>query len=120
MRAAAKVDKVPGTVDEVEPVRVARADYRIDVSDQSLVEWDKEKTLLSGFSAPSPYVPFGDVHLAWAPEGFYLFSLSDTYVDPSFLDYKGGFPESESFQLHFSIAAEGRLDHFAAFLVAQE
>jgi hypothetical protein len=106
------------TGDEV-PVRVVRADRRIDVSDQSLIEWEKEKTLLSGFFAPAPYVPFGDVHLAWGPEGFYVFSLSDTYVDPNFLDYDGNFPESESFQLHFSIAAEGRRDHFAAFLVAK-
>ena len=41
-------------------------------------------------------VPFGDVHFAWRPEGFYLFSLSDTYVDPKFLDYKDRFPQSES------------------------
>jgi hypothetical protein len=106
-------------VDEVQPVRIVRADRLTNVSDQSLIEWEKEKTLLSGFLAPAPYVPFGDVHLAWGPEGFYLFSLSDTYVDPNFLDYKGSFPESEAFQLHFSIAAEDRRDHFAAFLVAK-
>jgi hypothetical protein len=105
--------------DEVQPFKVARADCRIDVSDQSLIEWNKEKTRLTGFSAQAPYVPFGDVHLAWGPEGFYLFSLSDTYVDPNFLDYKGDFPASEAFQLHFSISSEGRRDHFAAFLVAK-
>jgi hypothetical protein len=115
------VDEAPGgsgaqVHDGTQPVRVARAESRIDVSDQSLIEWNKAKTLLSGFSAPSPYVPFGDVHLAWAPEGFYLFSLSDTYVDPAFLDYNGAFPKSEAFQLHFSIASESRQDHFAVFL----
>ncbi len=109
----------PQKGDDVQPVRVVRAACRTDVCDQSLIEWEKQKTLLSGFSAPAPYVPFGDVHLAWGPEGFYLFSLSDTYVDPGFLDYNGNFPESEAFQLHFSIAAEGRVDHFAAFFVAK-
>jgi len=59
------------------------------------------------------------VHLAWGPEGFYLFSLADTYVDPNFLDYTGNFPESEAFQVHFSIESGGRLDHFAAYLVAR-
>src|SRR5208283_1603002 len=82
--------------DGVRPVGIVRADCRIDVCDQTLIEWEKDKTLLSGFTAPAPYVPFGDVHLAWRPEGFYLFSLSDTYVDPNFLDYKDRFPQSES------------------------
>ncbi|MFZ2445512.1 MAG: hypothetical protein WAW37_04070 [Syntrophobacteraceae bacterium] len=98
-------------------VRVPRAPRPIDVSDGSLIEWEKESTLLPGFAAPAPYVPFGDAHLAWAPEGFYLFSLSNTYVDPDFLEYGEKFPHSEAFQLHFSIEAEGRRDHFAAFLL---
>jgi hypothetical protein len=101
------------------PVRIVRADSRIDVCDQSLIEWDKGKTLLSGFSAPAPYVPFGDVHLAWRPEGFYLFSLSDTFVDPNFLDYKDNFPRSETFQLHFTVEAEGKRNHLAAYLIPQ-
>ncbi len=100
-----------------EPVRVHRADRHIDASDQSLIEWEKEKTLLSGFGTPAPHVPFGDVHLAWTPEGFYLFSLSDTYVDPNFLDYRGNFPLSEAFQLHFTVDADENRNHFAAFLV---
>jgi hypothetical protein len=102
-----------------EPVRIARADYRIDVSDQTLLEWDKEKTLLSGLTAPAPYVPFGDVHLTWKPEGFYLFSLSNTYFDPKFLDYRDAFPKSEAFQLHFTAEAEGKRNHLAAYLIPQ-
>jgi len=101
------------------PVRIMKADYRIDVSDQSLIEWNKEKTLLAGFRAPSPYVPFGDAHLAWRPEGFYLFSLSDTYVDPNFLDYENQFPRSEAFQLHFTAQIEGGQYHFVAYLIPQ-
>ncbi|MGO8944031.1 MAG: hypothetical protein ACLQJ7_10200 [Syntrophobacteraceae bacterium] len=103
----------------VQPVRIVRADYRIDVSDQSLVEWEKGKTLLHGFIAPAPYVPFGDVHLTWRPEGFYLFSLSDTHVDPSFLDYKGSFPRSEAFQLHFTVEIDGKRDHLAVYLIPE-
>jgi hypothetical protein len=101
----------------VQPVRIVRADYRIDVSDQTLIEWEKAKTLLSGFAAPAPYVPFGDVHLTWRPEGFYLFSLSDTYVDPNFMDCKDKFPKSEAFQLHFTVEAEGRRNHLAAYFI---
>jgi hypothetical protein len=104
---------------DVQPVRIARADYRIDVGDQTLIEWEKRKTLLSGFSAPVPHVPFGDVHLAWRPEGFYLFSLSNTYVDPSFLDYSDKFPMSETFQLHFTVEAEGRQNHLAIYLIPE-
>ncbi|MHC1728104.1 MAG: hypothetical protein AB9866_19225 [Syntrophobacteraceae bacterium] len=102
-----------------EPVRIARAEQRIEVGDQSLIEWQKQKTLLSGFSAPAPYVPFGDIHLAWRPEGFYLFSLSNTYVDPGFLDYRGRFPQSEAFQFHFTIEAEGKRNHLATFLIPE-
>ena len=105
--------------DGVRPVGIVRAERPIDVCDQSLMEWEKEKTLLSGFTAPAPYAPFGDVHLAWRPEGFYLFSLSDTYVDPNFLDYKDRFPQSESFQLHFTVEADGKRNHLAVYLIAQ-
>lgn len=100
----------------VPAVRVIRAPVPIDVTDQSLIEWDKEHTLLSGFQVEAPHVPFGDVHLAWSPEGFYIFSLSDTFVDLNFLDYKGGFPLSEAFQLHFTVENAGTRGHFAAFL----
>ncbi|MGA3113563.1 MAG: hypothetical protein ABSF90_03925 [Syntrophobacteraceae bacterium] len=103
----------------VQPVMIVRADYRIDVSDQSLIEWEKGKTLLSGFIAPAPYVPFGDVHLTWRPEGFYLFSLSHTYVDPNFLDYKDSFPQSEAFQLHFTVEADGKRNHLAVYLIPE-
>ncbi len=99
------------------PVFVARASYRIDVRDQSLVEWDKEKTLLSGFNAPAPHVPFAEVHLAWRPEGFYLFSLSDVYLDPNFLDYGNEFPKSEAFQLHFTVETKDAKNHLAIYLV---
>ena len=97
-------------------VRVPHAQSPIDVTDQSLIEWDKEKTLLSGFQVEAPHVPFGDIHLAWRPEGFYIFSISDTFVDLKFLDYQGRFPLSEAFQLHFTVENAGKRSHFAGFL----
>ncbi len=99
------------------PVVVPRADYRIDVGDQTLVEWHKKITLLSGFRAPSPHVPFAEVHLAWRPEGFYLFSLSDVYLNPDFLACGGNFPKSEAFQLHFTLEVNGKKNHFGIYLV---
>ncbi|MCE5335538.1 MAG: hypothetical protein LLG06_13220 [Desulfobacteraceae bacterium] len=107
---------------EVQPdgsVLIERARNQIGLKDQSLIEWEKAKTLLSGFSVPEPYVPFGDVHLTWRPEGFYLFSISNTYVDPNFLDYRGSFPRSEAFQLHFTLEAAGKTGHYAGFLIPQ-
>ncbi len=101
-------------------IHVPRAHRPINVSDQSLIEWEKEATLLPGFSAPAPYVPFGDVHLAWAPEGIYIFSLSNTYFDPDFLEYSGKFPYSEAFQLHFTVEAQGRKTHLATFMLPEK
>ena len=102
------------------PVFVPRANYRLDVCDQSLVEWDKKNTLLSGFSAPSPHVPFADVHLTWRPEGLYLFSLSDVYLNPDFLDYRGEFPKSEAFQLHLTVKAGDVRNHLAIYLIPKK
>ncbi len=114
LRREAKRSAEPG------PVLVPRAHYRIDLRDQTLVEWDKEKTLLSGFTAPAPYVPFAEVHLTWRPEGFYLFSLSQDYADPGFLAYRGEFPKSEAFQLHFTVKSKGVRNHLAIYLIPQK
>ncbi|MGC9195199.1 MAG: hypothetical protein ACP5IL_07065 [Syntrophobacteraceae bacterium] len=103
-----------------EPVAIARANYPIDLHVQTLVEWAKRKTLLCGFGAPSPHVPFADVHLAWKPEGFYLFSLSNVYLNPDFLDYSGEFPKSEAFQLHFTLKNKGLKNHLALYLVPRD
>lgn len=101
-------------------IRIHQAQRPVDVSDQSLLEWEKESTILSGFRTQAPHVPFGDIHLAWKPEGFYLFSLANTYVDPDFLDYDVNFPQSEAFQLHLTVEAEGKPHHLAAFLLPRK
>jgi hypothetical protein len=109
-------DPVPGTQT---PYPVTRANAPINLTDQSLMDWDKGKTRLLDFQTPPPYVPFGDVHLAWAPEGLYLASLANTYVDPEFLAYQGEFPLSETFQIHVLATTSGEPEHYAIHLVPQ-
>ena len=106
-----------GRADEGHQTSLVRAERPIDVEDQSLMDWEKEKTRLQGFQAAEPYVPFGDVHMTWTPEGLYLASLANTYVDPRFLSYQGDFPLSEAFQLHFKVEAEGKAHHFGIYLI---
>ena len=102
------------------PAPVERASLPIDVRDRSFLDWDKERTRLTGFRIERPRVPFGDVHLAWDSKGLYYMSLVNTFVNPGFLAYEGGFPLSESFQLHFYVAApDGKTAHFTVYLVPQ-
>ncbi|WP_049766425.1 hypothetical protein [Syntrophobacter fumaroxidans] len=98
-------------------VPIFRASTPIDVTDQSLVEWDKERSRVTGFRAPEPYVPFGDVHLAWRPEGLYLASLANTFVDPAFLAYTGEFPRCEAFRIDLKSTVQGETRRFAVYLV---
>lgn len=84
---------------------IFRSELPISITDQSLLDWDKRLTRLLGFTAPEPYVPFGDIHMAWRPEGLYFASIANTYVNPQLLAYSGEFPSSEAFQLHLRIDA---------------
>lgn len=86
-------------------VAIPQALHPIHLSDQTLADWDKEATRLEGFVAEGPYVPFGDVHLAWRPEGIYVAVIANTYVDPTFMAYSADFPPSESFHLHLAVKA---------------
>lgn len=96
---------------------ILRAAASPDVGDQSLTDWDKEHTRILGFEAARPYVPFGDVHLAWASEGLYLAAIANTYFDPDFLHYDGEFPLSETFQIHLLVEEGGILRHLGIHLV---
>lgn len=96
---------------------IVRADRHPDVRDQSLLDWDKETTRIVGFQASDPYVPFGDVHLTWAPEGLYLAAIANTFVDPDFLHFTGEFPLSETFQVHLLVECDGVGRHFGIHLV---
>jgi hypothetical protein len=101
------------------PYPVRRAAGKIKLTDQSLIDWDKERTRLLDFQTPPPYVPFGDVHLVWAPEGLYLATLANTFVDPQFLAYQSEFPLSETFQIHLLVRSSGKPKHYAIHLVPQ-
>ncbi len=101
------------------PASIPRNRRPINVSDQTLLDWDKAATRITDLQAPEPYVPFGDIHLAWSPEGLYLASISNTYFDPNFLDYQGEFPLSEAFQLHFFLEANGARHEYAIYLVPE-
>jgi hypothetical protein len=101
------------------PYPLKRSERPIKVMDQSLTDWNKEETRLTGLNTPKPYVPFGDVHLAWAPEGLYVATLANTFVDPRFLAYQGEFPLAEAFQIHLMIGASGKPKHYAIYLLPQ-
>ncbi|MFZ5428337.1 MAG: hypothetical protein ACOZEN_15335 [Thermodesulfobacteriota bacterium] len=76
------------------------------VTDGSLLDWkDKAGTRVLGFTAPKPYVPFGDVHLSWGPEGLHFFNIAQNYVDLSLLDYQGEYPLSETYQIRMTVDA---------------
>ena len=98
IHAASRWERAPGKELETVLLRTARPK---SVTDGSLLDWgDKRGTRLKGFAAPKPYVPFGDVHLAWGPEGLYFLNIAGNYVDLSLLDYQGEFPLSETYQIH--------------------
>lgn len=85
---------------------ILRAGQGRSVTDGSLLDWkDKAATRLTGFSAPKPFMPFGDVHLAWGPEGLYFFNIGQNYVDLALLDYEGRFPLSETYQIRVTADA---------------
>ncbi len=116
------VGSTPATRHQVSthtPYTVGRATGQILVTDQSLMDWDKEPSRLLDFQTPGPYVPFGDVHLAWAPEGLYLATMANTFVDPEFLAYEGDFPLPETFQIHLIVKVSGKPKHYAVHLVPQ-
>ncbi|MBF0480750.1 MAG: hypothetical protein HQK81_01740 [Desulfovibrionaceae bacterium] len=100
-------------------VRIPEAAGPIAAASETLAAWDKRATRLTGFSAPAPYVPFGDLHLCWRPEGLYFLNLASNYADLRLLDYTGEFPGSEAYQLHLFVEIEGRKRHFLARLIPE-
>ena len=77
-------------------VTIPRTARMIDVSDASLTDWDKDRTLMRGFTAKPPYVPFADIYLAWHPNGLYLATIGMDYMHPEDMSYDDTFPLSES------------------------
>lgn len=103
--------------DSLRRVGIPRATSPIDVTDQSLVDWDKKNTRLTGFQTQKPYVPFGDVHVTWTPRGLYVASLANTFVEPEFLAHTGDFPRSESFRMVLNLEVHGRTYSFTVYLI---
>ncbi|MGH7929014.1 MAG: hypothetical protein ACREQV_14590, partial [Candidatus Binatia bacterium] len=93
---------------------------RIDLSDASLLDWEKAKTVMLGFAAEPPYVPFADVYLAWDPNGLYLATIGMDYVNPEDMFYEDTFPVPETYQLHVLVLIQGRAYHFAIHFMPQE
>ncbi len=115
IHAQSRFDTVP---DEDAPVYVRRVPRPADCADNSLLDWpEKAATRLVGFTTKKPYVPFGDVHVAWSPEGLSLFNLAGNYADLFLLDYRGEFPLSETYQIHVILDVGGQTRHFAAHLL---
>jgi hypothetical protein len=99
---------------------IPRVSCPVDVTDGSLTEWDKDRTLMWGFATEPPYVPFADVYLTWDPHGLYLATIGMDYMHPDHLAYEEPFPLSETYQLHLLISLQGRAYHFAIHFVPYE
>jgi hypothetical protein len=92
----------------------------IDVNDGSLADWDKDKTLLRGFTAAPPHVPFADLYLTWNMNGLYLATIGMDYVNPEDLAYDGEFPLSETYQVHVLLWIRERAYHYVVHFVPEE
>jgi hypothetical protein len=101
-------------------VTIPRASREIDLSDASLSDWDKDRTLMRGFTAEPPYVPFADIYLAWHPSGLYLATIGMDYMYPDDVFYENSFPLSETYQLHLLMFVEDRAHHFVVHFMPHE
>jgi hypothetical protein len=101
-------------------VTIPRASRTLDVGDASLTDWDKDRTLMRGFTAEPPYVPFADIYLAWHPDGLYLATIGMDYMHPEDVSYDDTFPLSESYQLHLLAFVEGQAYHFAVHFMPRD
>ena len=106
----------PGPLPDTTVVPIAGAAAPIALDDHGLGDWDKPRTLLPGFHAPAPDVPFADVHLAWRPDGLYLALLGSNYLDFDLLDDAAHFPLGETFQVHLMVDAGHGVRHLAIHL----
>lgn len=92
----------------------------INLNDGALADWDKEKTLLRGFAAPPPHVPFADLYFTWNVNGLYLATIGMDYVNPEDLAYHGEFPLSETYQVHLLVFIREQAHHYAVHFIPQE
>jgi hypothetical protein len=101
-------------------VLIPQATGMIDMTDASLTDWDKDRTLMPGFAAEPPYVPFADVYLTWVPNGLYLATIGMDYMNPADVCYEDTFPLSETYQLHLLVFMGGQAYHFVVHFMPDE
>jgi hypothetical protein len=92
----------------------------IDVTDASLTDWDKDRTLMPGFAAEPLHVPFADIYLTWDPNGLYLATIGMDYMNPEDVFYEDTLPLSETYQLHVLVFVQRRAYHFAVHFMPEE
>lgn len=119
-RLHAEADRRPRIRDDRPFVRIPRASRAIDMTDASLVDWDKDRALLRGFAAEPPAIPFADVYLTWDPDGLYLATIGMDYMHPEHVAYEGRFPLSETYQLHLLVSVERRPYHLAVHFLPHD
>jgi hypothetical protein len=115
-----QIEKIHAAAREPEasdPAIITQARAPISLTDTTLTDWDKPATRITPLVVDGQGAPFGDVHMAWAPDGLYLFCLASSYVEKDLLAYTGKYPLSEAFQLHIATGAEGNKREYAVCLI---
>jgi hypothetical protein len=102
-------------VKEAAPIPIPEAD--IDAGSISLAQWPKDQALVKGLLAPSPEVVFGDLFLAWSPQGLHLATISMDHYDAHLLAYDGAFPRTEAFRIDLGVDAGAGARRFAFFVI---
>ena len=72
---------------------------------------------MKGLLAPSPEVVFGDLFLAWSPQGLHVATISMDHYDAHLLAYDGAFPRSEAFRIDLGVDAGAGARRFAFFVI---
>jgi hypothetical protein len=99
------------------PDRIQIPEAEINAGPIRLAQWPKDRALVKGFSAPSPEVVFGDLFLAWSPQGLHVGTISMDHYDPHLLAYDTDFPRSEAFRIDFGVDAGAGARRFAFFVI---
>jgi len=102
-------------VKEAARIEIPEAD--IDAGTLSLRQWPKDRALVKGLSALSPEVVFGDLFLAWSPQGLHLATISMDNYDAHLLAYDGAFPRGEAFRIDVGVDAGAGPRRFALFFI---
>jgi hypothetical protein len=102
-------------VKKITRIQIPEAD--VDARSLSLAQWPKDEALVQGLSARAPEVAFGDLFLAWSPQGLHLATISMDHYDAHLLAYDGVFPRTEAFRIDFGVDAGAGARRFAFFVI---